>query len=63
MGVTDAVWRKSTRSNGYPGECVEVADNPPGRVYVRDSRDTSGPILTFTPSAWTAFVAMARRTA
>lgn len=62
MGVTDAVWRKSTRSNGYPGECVEVADNLPGRVYVRDSRDTSGPILTFTPSAWAAFIRSVKST-
>jgi hypothetical protein len=27
MKLTGAVWRKSTRSNGLGGECVEVADN------------------------------------
>lgn len=61
MGVTGAVWRKSSRSNNT-GECVEVANNLPGRVQVRDSKDQSGPILTFTPSAWSAFVRLARTT-
>ena len=63
MEVTGAKWRKSTRSNSTPGECVEVADNLPGQVHVRDSKDTSGPILTFTPSAWSTFVKLTRTTA
>ncbi len=39
-------WRKSTRSNGS-GDCVEVADNLPGVVGLRDSKDPdrSGPRL------------------
>jgi len=49
-------WRKSTRS-GLSNNCVEVADNLPGRVLVRDSKDPSGPILTFSPKAWAAFTA------
>lgn len=49
-------WRKSSRSAGA-GECVE-AGNGPGAVAVRDSRDRgAGPVLTFTPDAWTAFTA------
>jgi hypothetical protein len=32
-------WRKSTRSSGNQGACVEVADNLPGRVLVRDTKD------------------------
>lgn len=63
MGMTGAVWRKSGRSNSTPGECVEVADNLPDRVHVRDSKDKSGPTLTFSPSAWSAFVKLARETA
>jgi hypothetical protein len=55
------VWRKSSRSNANGGECVEVADNLPGRVLVRDSKDQAGPVLTFSPGAWRAFVAQVRR--
>ncbi|ROT27956.1 DUF397 domain-containing protein [Micromonospora sp. HM5-17] len=49
-------WRKSSRSNGQGGNCVEVADNLPGRILVRDSKDRTGPILTFAPQAWRTFV-------
>lgn len=48
-------WRKSTRSDS--GSCVEVADNLPGRVLVRDSKDQAGPVLTFSPETWSTFVA------
>ncbi|RZU36048.1 uncharacterized protein DUF397 [Streptomyces sp. BK022] len=48
------VWKKSSFSNGA-GECVEVADTD-GARYVRDSKDTAGPILGFPTSAWGAFV-------
>lgn len=51
-----AVWRKSSRSNGNGGECVEVADLPDGSRAVRDSKDRSGPTLLFTPAEWRAFV-------
>ncbi|GAB3848515.1 hypothetical protein GCM10029963_31500 [Micromonospora andamanensis] len=54
--LTGARWRKSTRSGGNGGECVEVADNLPGVVAVRDSKDPHGPALTFTPTAWTTFI-------
>ncbi|MEU9508456.1 DUF397 domain-containing protein [Micromonospora sp. NPDC048170] len=53
--LTGAIWRKSTRSNNG-GECVEVADNLPGVVGLRDSKDPTGPMLTFTPAAWVTFV-------
>ncbi|MFC0002783.1 DUF397 domain-containing protein [Micromonospora siamensis] len=57
MDLNDARWRKSTRSNGSGGACVEVADNLPGVVAVRDSKDPAGPALAFAPAAWRAFVA------
>ncbi|MGB2567688.1 DUF397 domain-containing protein [Micromonospora citrea] len=60
MDLTRAIWRKSTRS-GTQGDCVEVADNLPGVVGVRDSKDPTGPVLTFTPRAWQAFVAHTKR--
>ncbi|PZG22574.1 DUF397 domain-containing protein [Micromonospora craterilacus] len=55
--LTGAHWRKSTRSSSNGGACVEVADNLPGVVGVRDSKDPTGPALTFGPAAWQAFVA------
>ncbi|WP_088991331.1 DUF397 domain-containing protein [Micromonospora chokoriensis] len=56
MELGGARWRKSSRSSGNGGACVEVADNLPGVVGVRDSKDPAGPALTFTPTAWRAFV-------
>ena len=54
---TSLVWRKSSRSNGNGGECVEVAELPAGGRAVRDSKDQgSGPTLRFTPAEWRAFV-------
>jgi hypothetical protein len=55
-----ARWRKSSHSNGTGGNnCVEVADLT-GAVAVRDSKGRDGPILIFTPSEWTAFLAGVR---
>jgi hypothetical protein len=49
-------WRTSTRSIGN-GQCVQVARRPDGRLGVRDSKDSSGPVLSFPPGSWRAFVA------
>jgi Domain of unknown function (DUF397) len=57
MELTGAVWRKSSRSAGNGGDCVEVARNLPGAVAVRDSKNPDGPKLTFTPDEWVAFTA------
>ncbi|MEV0943208.1 DUF397 domain-containing protein [Micromonospora wenchangensis] len=54
--LAGAVWRKSTRSGGSGGNCVEVADNLPGLIGVRDSKDQAGPALRFDPAAWSTFV-------
>lgn len=62
MNLSDAEWRKSTRSGSSGGNCVEIADNLPGIVAVRDSKDPAGPALTFAPTAWTAFLGLAKRT-
>ena len=48
-------WRKSTRS-GAAGHCVEVA-NAPATVFVRDSKDSTGPVLRFTAPDWVGFIA------
>lgn len=60
MDMTGAQWRKSTRSSTNGGACVEVADNLPGRVLVRDTKDRDGGTLTFGPAEWTAFVGFAK---
>ncbi|KXK58830.1 DUF397 domain-containing protein [Micromonospora rosaria] len=57
MDLTGARWRKSTRSGNNGGDCVEVADNLPGTVLVRDTKDRAGAVLTFAPTAWRSFVA------
>ena len=56
MELTGALWRKSTRSDNGGASCVEVADNLPDVVLVRDSKDRTGPVLTFAPTAWAAFI-------
>lgn len=61
--LSRAVWRKSTRSNGNGGACVEVARNLPGIVAVRDSKNPHGPVLTISASDWAAFIARLRSTA
>ncbi|MFI2711596.1 DUF397 domain-containing protein [Micromonospora sp. NPDC018662] len=59
MDLTNARWRTSTKSGTNGGNCVEVADNLPGVVAVRDSKDQQGPVLAFTPRSWQAFVSYA----
>ncbi|KXK58201.1 DUF397 domain-containing protein [Micromonospora rosaria] len=59
MDLTGARWRTSSKSGGNGGNCVEVADNLPGVILVRDTKDRDGGTLTFTPGAWRAFVGLA----
>ncbi|MBC6457609.1 DUF397 domain-containing protein [Actinomadura sp. HBU206391] len=60
MDLTDAVWRKSSRSGPNGGDCVEVATRL-GVVAVRDSKNPDGPALTFEPEAWRAFTTKIKR--
>ncbi|GGS00971.1 hypothetical protein GCM10010169_52050 [Micromonospora fulviviridis] len=61
MTTAEPCWRTSSRSTDSGGNCVEVADNLPGVVLVRDSKDPSGPALAFTPDAWRFLVTSLRR--
>ncbi|MEU8996984.1 DUF397 domain-containing protein [Streptomyces caniferus] len=54
--VSAACWRKSSYSNGDGGECLEVADDFPGLVPVRDSKVAEGPALVIPAAAWRCFV-------
>ncbi len=53
--LTGAVWHKSTRSAGGQN-CVEVADNLPQVVAVRDTKNRDAGTLLFTHDEWAAFV-------
>ena len=48
-------WVKSSLSFSN-GNCVEVASLPGGQIGVRNSRDSEGPVLRFTPDEWHAFL-------
>nr|WP_033438009.1 DUF397 domain-containing protein [Saccharothrix sp. NRRL B-16314] len=55
-------WRKSSRSNGAGGNCVEVASSVDA-FRVRDSKNAAGPTLTFTDRSMAAFLTTAKRSA
>jgi hypothetical protein len=48
-------WVKSSLSFAN-GNCVEVANLPTGEIGVRDSKNSEGPVLRFTPDEWHAFL-------
>jgi Domain of unknown function (DUF397) len=50
-----SMWVKSSLSYAN-GNCVEVTSLPRGEVGVRNSRDSAGPVLAFTPDEWRAFL-------
>jgi hypothetical protein len=51
----DSYWVKSSLSLSN-GDCVEVAGLPDNEVGVRDSKNSEGPVLRFTPREWHAFL-------
>lgn len=59
VDLSGASWFKSSRS-GSQSACVEVAWLHDGFVGVRDSKNTTGPVLVFAPGVWDAFAATAR---
>jgi len=54
--LTGAHWRKSTRSGGDGGNCVEVATNLKDIVAVRDTKDRNGGTLLLSLTEWAAFI-------
>lgn len=62
IDLSTAVWRKSSFSDGGPNNCLEVADQFPGLIPVRDSKNPTGPALVITASAWATFIRSVRKT-
>ncbi|MFI1866667.1 DUF397 domain-containing protein [Streptomyces jumonjinensis] len=52
----DARWRKSSHSGASGGSCVEVSDDFPGVVPIRDSKVAGGPVVSVEGAAWSSFV-------
>jgi hypothetical protein len=57
--LTRASWRKSSRSGGNNGQCVELGHG--GAVIgVRDSKNPDGALLTFDQTRVAEFLAAAK---
>ncbi|ACY97024.1 MULTISPECIES: DUF397 domain-containing protein [Thermomonospora] len=54
-------WRKS-RHSAAGENCIEVARSAHGTIAIRDSKNTPGPVLEFTPHQWAAFLHTLRST-
>jgi hypothetical protein len=56
----EPTWRKSTRSGGNGGGCVEAGVAERGSVLVRDTRHPnwpdSAPVIAFNADAWESFI-------
>lgn len=52
--LSAAQWRKSSRSGGSGGDCVEVAGLA-SMVALRDSKSPAGPKLVIDTADWRAF--------
>ncbi|MEU5085945.1 DUF397 domain-containing protein [Streptomyces sp. NPDC021356] len=54
--LTVARWRRSSYSNTNGGECVEITEDFPSTVPVRDSKTPHGDIIVVPTGVWDAFV-------
>ncbi|WP_329230064.1 DUF397 domain-containing protein [Streptomyces canus] len=55
MNTERLAWFKSSYSDGEGGECLEVAVTP-HTIHLRDSKHPTGPHLSLSPTAWSAFL-------
>ncbi|MDT0270504.1 DUF397 domain-containing protein [Streptomyces sp. DSM 44915] len=53
-------WRRSSHSNADAGNCLEVLDNHPAGVPVRDSKNPAGPALVVPAAAWGSFLVLVK---
>jgi Domain of unknown function (DUF397) len=55
--LSQAIWRKASRSAPNNGGCVEVAANVPELIAVRDSKRPEGGAHVVEPAVFAAFLA------
>ena len=60
-GLSQALWRKSSRGEQHVAECVDVAaayrrEGGARSIAVRDSKDRDGQVLVFDQAAWRALL-------
>ncbi|TYK46008.1 DUF397 domain-containing protein [Actinomadura decatromicini] len=60
MNFEAVTWRKSSRSGGNGGECVELA-SAAGTIAIRDSKDAEGPALTMGRDEFAVLLAVLKR--
>jgi len=60
-GHHDITWHKASRSVGN-GECVEISSHP-GLVWIRDSKNPEGPVLSYPADAFRTFLDAVKRNA
>ena len=60
MDMTPPAWRKSSYSGSSGDNCIETASQL-GTVAVRDTKDPSGPQLTFAAGNWDRFLSRVRQ--
>ncbi|MBL1120498.1 DUF397 domain-containing protein [Streptomyces sp. 110] len=58
--TTKPKWRTSSYTKS--DTCVEVSDNQPDLVLVRDSKDPDRGCLALRPAAWSSFLDFLRAT-
>jgi hypothetical protein len=58
MSTWELVWFKSSYSSTGSGDCVEVAVAAalPHTIHIRDSKNSTGPQLALSLTAWADFV-------
>lgn len=49
-------WRKSSYSGNDGASCLEVRDNDPRGIPVRDSKVPHGPAVVFSAPCWSSFI-------
>lgn len=60
LRLPQAVWRKSSRSNGGEDACVQIASLDAGLYGVRDSKDADGFVLIMDEAEWVLFIGRIR---